>query len=417
LGDVIRNRLPEIAQETILHRIITLVSWFIQSRTQPLGQISPQNVGSDFLPAPAEAYVAASNVDPKLVREMPPPSDAELAAFAQRVRSDTIVARELRVIAQTANPDPIVAQALGAETPSLRASGHTLMSPSVVAGITGSIAEADAFRAYGLGDLNLPFSAAFDFGAAVAGIAYRVTTRFRAERDHGMQCTVVEEILRTLYAANAGYAVWKSMKDDTARAFGPDGAGTAVAERVAKLAREGHKSGLTLIGHSAGSIYVCNLLRAMDRMLGDLPLTFDVVLIAPAVTVQLFAATVQDVGRRIGAIRVFALHDALECADAILGRVYPRSLLYLVSGVCEDEVDQPLVGMERYFTGTGVFADRSAFPDIAGVAAYLGARTVLAKTGPAAIGFESDAEHHGPFPHEARTLASTQSILKSGLQP
>ena len=49
-------------------------------------------------------------------------------------------------------------------------------------------------------------------------------------------------------------------------------------------------------------------------------------------------------------IRSFAMKNELEIVDRMGGMVYPRSLLDFVSGVAEQEVDMPLLGMHRYFS-------------------------------------------------------------------
>jgi len=61
--------------------------------------------------------------------------------------------------------------------------------------------------------------------------------------------------------------------------------------------------------------------------------------------------------------RLFGMSDALERDDAVLGEqfsaIYPSSLLYLVSGLFEEEdadaaVDAPLLGLNRFFASSDV---------------------------------------------------------------
>jgi len=75
---------------------------------------------------------------------------------------------------------------------------------------------------------------------------------------------------------------------------------------------------------------------------------FDVIFLAPAVTYDQFDATLANHQSRIAHFRSFGMTDDWEIADRLLPVVYPRSLLYFVSGLLEETIDEPLVGMERF---------------------------------------------------------------------
>lgn len=413
--DVLRDVLSEIGRETSFNRFKTLIAGFLQAYYQPEGQISPQASIDLTISEQQLAHLAVENIDETRLATMPPPPDEAFAAFAASVERDPIVARELDIIAATAiAPLTIMPQSAG--IPTVRASGRTLMSPSVVAAIAAQRAERAAFQPFGL-DALIP--SGFVAGGAVASIAERVIQRFRAGRDHGITCTLVEEIIRAFYLTNAGQAVWQSMKTSTAAAFGagPQYAGTAVMQRLVALFDRNVKPNFTLFGHSAGSIYICNFLAAADAAFGTRDVKFDVVFMAPAATDTLFAKTLGSYAHRLGGFRCFTMHDAFETADQLVGPVYPRSLLYFISGCLEGESgDEPLVGMERFCTA-GAFSDPLKFPDVKTVRDFLYApgRTFFSETGAGRPGETTMSHHHGGFPTDVATNDSNRALLENGV--
>ncbi len=203
---------------------------------------------------------------------------------------------------------------------------------------------------------GLPLAAA----KFTVNVVLRVVGRYAARTHHGLHATVVEEVLRALYFPVAGRTVWDEIKGYTRKAFegeAPEYGGTALLEGLARIPAERR---VVLVGHSAGTVFIAELLRRA-RGLGR---TFEVVFLAPAIRMDEFAAAV--VGRADlltptpsgPAFRVFTMSDEYEAADTLvrlpppvgeLKAFYPRSLLYFVSGLCEPEVDAPLLGMQRFF--------------------------------------------------------------------
>ena len=258
-----------------------------------------------------------------------------------------------------------------------------------------------------------------------ARVGRRVISRFLHNRDHGWYTTTVEELLRELYVDSIGSTVfWNQVKKDTADAFGDDPSqfgGTAFLQHLRELAKTGTNNPprVTLVGHSAGATFVANFLLAADRIL--LPnFVFDVVLLAPAVECELFAAAIDT--NRIRNIRLFGLSDALEARDALLrpiseslSFVYPRSFLYFVSGLLESEVDIPIVGMQRFY-------DKQRYPGesfpllkkVRGFLLHAPDRQVWSPEdhGP---GRQCTATHHGAFDQDdPSTLASVLQIVRQG---
>jgi hypothetical protein len=257
----------------------------------------------------------------------------------------------------------------------------------------------------------------------VAKIVISVLKRYGGHRDHGVYCTIVEEVLRSAYGDLIGSTIWNQMKKDTADSFqdGPDFCGTDVIRQL-KVLEDQDKAfpQLTLVGHSTGAIYICNFLDAAKA--AGLTTPIKVIFLAPALTHARFAAALKAHAgtSRMHQFRMFAMTDERECEDKMLGIVYTRSLLYFVSGLTEGEVvegtwqadiDMPIAGMQRYiieaiFTGPD-------FNDIRTVAAYLAAdvTTIVWSPSTRGPGLNSESRHHGDFDDDPQTLASVQAFI------
>lgn len=255
----------------------------------------------------------------------------------------------------------------------------------------------------------------------VAKITIAVIKRFRGGTDHGVYCTVVEEVLRSAYGNLIGAGIWNQMKQDTADSFvaGPDVCGTLVVARLRELEQAGRTfKRITLVGHSTGAIYICNFLDAAKA--AGLATPLRVVFLAPAVTYSRFAkAIAQHRNAGLADFRMYAMHDDRESADRMLGVVYTRSLLYFVSGLLEGEAqdgkftsicDMPVVGMERYLTSA---ASRDN-PDVKTVLDYLSdkpRRMVWSYSMGQALGLNSDSRKHGDFDNDPATLESVLAFI------
>lgn len=288
------------------------------------------------------------------------------------------------------------------------------------------------------------FSAA-KLAARAAQIFFRVVRRFIAGRDHGIYTTVVEEILRELYLASVGSVVWDVMKRDTADAFvsqpGEVRGGELFLRKLIEMGDDRPKK-IVLVGHSTGAVFINELLKATRsaRRAGLLPPDFaysGVVFLAPACTFGHFSDVLPTAAEPplFQKFRMFTMSDESERVDRLVSFLYPRSLLYFVSGVVEREkdgsgaFDMPLVGMERYY-GRNPEA-RDAYLDvgeeIAAVRAFMeewrGA--VWSPSGTdARDGFRADATSHGAFddtglgkdgkPVPRAVMDSVRHILESG---
>jgi hypothetical protein len=256
----------------------------------------------------------------------------------------------------------------------------------------------------------------FKVAKFVAKIVVNVVKRHLSDRDHGGYTTIVEEVLRAAYLDKVGEVIWRSMKKDTADAFGPDPdcVGTATLRQLAGLAAAGKSfPKITLIGHSTGAIYIDHWLEHAATVLPGA--AFDVILLAPANRCDDFAAIL---GKRPGSVRnfrMFAMKDEVEQQDRLVPIVYPRSLLYLVSGVLEGEPDVPIMGMQRFIALQETFG-QDKFPGVYGVRDWFGkmaSRTVWSLD-ERVSGLGSKAGKHGEFDNEEATIASVKWILEHG---
>lgn len=253
----------------------------------------------------------------------------------------------------------------------------------------------------------------------VAHALYRSAKRFATGRSHGVRATLVEEFLRAFFVADFGGRVWYLMKREILDAFDPDEnncGGTAFLAGLKKLWEKGNRPRIILIAHSGGSLYVCHFLVNAAKHLPDAK--FDVIFLAAAVTVELFAKTLAGHGSRIGNFRSFALKDPVECGDKLIPFIYPRSLLYFMSGVCEQEDrdaedigDVPLVGMQRYCENQRVYRDQ----DIETVRAFLAQpRCAVWSVENSGTGLACNTTTHTGFDENRVTLDNIQHIIRSG---
>jgi subtilisin family serine protease len=439
LWETFRNNLQEISQETLFKK---LVSYLVEYLLGKLG-LDPSVAAAESLHSgqrpqqEVEQWIEAQQQEAPLPQQAPtaPYDGVRNEEAANDLTGDEVSAAELNALMQddpelNAEIDRLNAKinqpvalneatesGLGYKTP-----GH--LSPEALSELTGTnqlprevLPSANESL---LGSITVARVA-----TAAARIGYRVIRRYMGGRDHGLYSTVVEEVLRDLYVGGIGSSLfWDQMKRDTLDAFGEDGArygGTAFLETLEKQIKSTTPPPrVTLVGHSAGAIFASHFLLHAHRKL-PANFKFDVIFLAPAVDFELFNQAVQT--GRIANFRMFAMRDELEAHDAFLAPyaktlkyVYPKSLLYIVSGLLEVEVDRPLVGMERYYPGRQY--QGRLFAALQSVRQFLARgtnRVVWSQQTSDVGGLSSRAIHHGDFDREdADTLASVQYILRQG---
>ncbi|MBA1148276.1 hypothetical protein H0Z60_14565 [Ectothiorhodospiraceae bacterium WFHF3C12] len=255
----------------------------------------------------------------------------------------------------------------------------------------------------------------------LAKVVYQVLRRMLNGRDHGLYPTLIEELLHEFYLADLGAWVWGGMKDAAAAMFrrnelplGRDShVGSYFLERLATLLTSEDGWSVDLVGHSAGSIAICELLKAAaDRHDGFQ--ARNILFLAPAVTSRLFHEELTSKPERFERFRMYTMTDALEAVDALFPPLYPRSLLYFISGVLEPESDTHLAGLARHAAGEPPYTD----PHLLAVHEFLhepGAnRLVLSVTDDgAAPGQRSASTCHGGFDDDPLTRESLAWMVGS----
>ncbi|MBV9574123.1 MAG: hypothetical protein JOY93_08715 [Acidobacteriales bacterium] len=442
--DVLSHQLPLIFAEPV----------FRQVALHATDVISPKLSGGSSNTGDSEMKLKALDLQPSGQMIL---SDADIANFMNAIKDDELIQHEAAAIARTSRSiDSLLSE------PALRGlsqlSPRTYLSPEVISAIRGAYAQSNPTNpGSGCRMETLPFDpvsavkAAWAVAKASVPVLTNCVRRFRARRDHGMTCTIVEEILRALYVADAATFIWQKMKQETEHAFGADSSiygGTAVLEELCELLEEKPETPITLVGHSTGAVYIGNFLRHADQMLNarrDNATEFDIILMAPACTMDFYAA---NYAKRVRGIRIFQMNDATEREDhlmsrdygnadtSILGNVYPRSLLYLVSGICEDfgitgtgahafdRSDMPLLGMDRFYAETAVF-NATDYPTVEQIRQRFAAappptrskfvRVLSPNSKLPDDGFRSMSHKHGNFPSDDATQNSIRFCFKYGL--
>lgn len=256
----------------------------------------------------------------------------------------------------------------------------------------------------------------------LARICYRLNTKHPAHH-HGLYTTIIEELLIAAeLAAIVRNEIWLKLVGSIDRSFesGNTAGGTAFVNHLIRSWTKNPTLRVTLIGHSMGSIYIQRMIKALDaRLPVGSTAQVEVIFLAAAISFAQMNETLSEFGKRVSRLRVFALDDRTESSYFEVPPIYDKSLLYIVSSLCEDDqnADKPLVGMQRYWTD---YYDN----DIDEIKKFIGKREVWAPTKPnAPPGWRSQPfpdfwkSKHGQFPKELCTRASEREILKNGFRP
>jgi len=177
----------------------------------------------------------------------------------------------------------------------------------------------------------------------------------KAEERVGGLSDFFDKVLETL-ARPAGRALWRDMKWDAGASFAAQGGGReAVKVLLDGNARRTTPLQVHLVGHSAGAIFLAQLLKVMDKISDSRTPIRSCSLMAPACTVDLYREAYEP---RLGiktrpdgitALWQYNLTDGAEQDDHV--GPYRKSLLYFVSNAFEDDKKAPLLGMETFSRG------------------------------------------------------------------
>ncbi len=151
-----------------------------------------------------------------------------------------------------------------------------------------------------------------------------------------------------------GRALWREMKDGARLPFLPQRAGTqTLAIWLTEMARKrGERLKVHICGHSTGAILLARLLESMEDLAPTLRIQ-SCTLLAPAASIGLFESHYypylisQPDAFGIETMHLFNLNDHLERDDNV-GKIYRKSLLYLVSHSFEEELPEAILGMQNY---------------------------------------------------------------------
>jgi hypothetical protein len=362
LLEVVGQNLPAIFNEAIFQRILRRVAQFVKGKLDksllpaaaraitPLPLVHEDQIQAEINIAQTGGVMFASTpVDQVAPNETLTP--VEQAQIQNEIQNDIQLQIQAQQIANSRQDSTVVARAAAAQ-----GSTVTLMDPAVLDDIAPAAPGAK-------GILSI-----VTLALHIVKVVARIIERFAHHRDHGPYLTISEEILREFYIGNAGKFIWDGIKKEVDEAFGTtnDCGGASLVGHISALWGAGINLRVTLIGHSAGSIYISRLLKKLDAQMPP-DFTVDVVFVAPACTFAVFADSLKQAGGRIRDLRIFGMGDPIEMKNAIAGPIYPASLLYFVSGVLEDQADEPILGMQRFYT-LPVYA--SGFPDIDSVKAF-----------------------------------------------
>ncbi len=249
-------------------------------------------------------------------------------------------------------------------------------------------------------------------------IGVRVAERIEKRRDHGRWATIVEEVFRSIYLADIVKASWDDMKKRAADMWQEKDGDTFESayyflHKLQEYTENNPDTRINLMAHSAGSISVCHLLATAAKKFPKISFGH-VIFTAPAASLKLVYDEVITKTDRFKEFTLFTLSDEQELADAILPHIYPSSLLYLVSGILEEDVDEPLSGMMRYQTGeepfrSGIFAETRNFIQEKGKE-----RLILAQQPATPAGLQVKATRHGDFDKDRAMLESIKKLLDQG---
>ncbi|MFE5672123.1 hypothetical protein ACFQ58_11020 [Agromyces sp. NPDC056523] len=428
--EIIRNNLFEIAKEDLFERLLRrVVSWAVGKARAPEGgrgtalptegEVRDQLAQRRRIEAPETGEEPFADESTAHTAEL---SKADEEAFVRDIQIDTELNKALA--GAFAARDKPMNQEGSRGVPDVPPK-PTRMDDDVLDEIGEGVADGGARG--GLSIIALARKAFQVLNAVVA--------RFRDGTDAGVYPTVVDELLRVFYVGDVGGALWNAMKKETEDTFkaGGDRGGRLFLDALAKHLPDDGSVKISLVGHSTGAVFIDNLLRdvARRRRENETPLPettkFQVVLLAPAATTTHFAETLALAEPMVERLRIFTMDDTSERADRVAGAVYPRSLLYLVSGALERDAKEksalvPLIGLSRYLSAKEdddlkrVLASplkKSALLQETRTYLIVKDRVVLSPTGDDALpGFRAKALSHGAFDNEKLVIESVTGMIK-----
>ena len=410
--EIVEQNIPTIFREDIFNRLVRRVAQFVKGKadketsgdgTRGIGAIELPREGA--IKAELDRAQNGEAMFQDVAFDQLPP-DVELTPDEQdQIRKEIETDKELRTELQqiaNARKEPSLEQVRSVTE---AGSSETLMSPEVLEDISPTAT----------GERGLISTVML--AKHVVAIVGSVISRLSKGRDHGPYLTIVEEVMREFYIRNVGKFLWDGMKKEVDQAFGfaPDSGGASFVRHFKDMWDAGVRPTVTLIGHSAGSIYAARLLKELDHALEAFPeARVNVIFIAPAVTFAEFADALRASGKRIAGLRIFGMSDSHEREDRIAKALYPASLLYFVSGVLEEGRDEPLVGMQRYYDKPYVGPGFEAVEYVRNFGCMKRQFSTVWSDITQGPGCNCDMRSHGGWVRSAATKASVMEIIANG---
>jgi Caspase domain/N-acetylmuramoyl-L-alanine amidase len=174
------------------------------------------------------------------------------------------------------------------------------------------------------------------------------------------------------------------------------------------LAKQKKDVQLHAVGHSAGSIFHCEMLPMLDTLLRDnkaikpkAPSIKTLAFLAPACRVDLFSAKAKPmiVNKQIEEFALFTMNALAELDDNV-AKIYSKSLLHLVRNACEHDLPQ-ILGLEESIRQDGQLVNFFN-PNIAPGNAQLILGPTIIGTG----GNATQSTSHGGFDNDPATMNS-----------
>lgn len=259
-------------------------------------------------------------------------------------------------------------------------------------------------------------------------IGVRIIKRHQSGRDHGFFPTVVEEVCRQFYIADIGAEIWTGMKEKAESLWrsnqGINGdkqhAGSYLLDKIAAYALqrqdERNPVKINLVGHSAGSIVICELLKSIGKIYPSLVIN-QIILMAPACRTELFVDSVVKQPERYEKLYCFTMLDKNECQDILVKYFYTRSLLYFISGILEESgegFDEYILGMERYLVDSPPYHKDENLKLIRNFFKTPKAELITSESlYSAPIGYRTTSLTHGDFDDNESTIESISYLLNS----
>lgn len=254
---------------------------------------------------------------------------------------------------------------------------------------------------------------------AVVKVTINVIKRHIKKRNHDFYPTVVEEILREFYVSDIGNWVWGNMKEKATdmwkdHDFQGKNTNWPVGSYFLKKLEEYQKNNpetvyVDLIGHSAGSIVICEMLKKTKRIKSEVKFR-NIIFLAPACLCELFKEGIIENKSKFNLFRSFTMMDRYEKQDRMLNFIYPRSLLYLISGILENESDAYIFGLQRHIEGNPPYNEKLLL-EIKDFISKDGDVVYSVTDDNAKEGYITKSRTHGGFDDDISTLNSIIKLI------